>query len=736
MIPSLVNPADPPERQNRKLVKMVEALLRRVEAATDDGGAAYAHFQRALRLEDEVRARTQDLETSLELLNRSNAQISSAMEAAERARADLFDALESVREGFALFDADDRLVMCNSRFGMALPDVVPLLRPGLRFVDYVRLVARSPHLNLRDGLTQSAWMRERLANHRRKSVNFNASISDGRWLQVSEERTPGGGTAILQTDITELVQMERQEREKLLDEQARLIRATLDHINQGIVIFDAEARLVGWNARLVTLVSPPMQLLRVGVPFARLVEHFRDALAPESAAGPQWLTRWVGSLDHRPPLSLELNTRDGVHLDIFAQEMPDRGFVISFTDITAEREAIRAMHAANEQLEARVQERTVALAAALDEAERANATKSRFVAAASHDLLQPLSAAKLFLASLENAGCTPEQAGIVDRVRSAFESVEAILGALLDISKLESGKVAVRVGDVALGPLLARLATEFGGMAEAKGIELRVMPSSLVVRSDPAYLRRIVQNLLANAIRYTRKGRVLVGARRSPGGARIEVWDTGPGIPEDQRDTIFREFHRLETPAGPDGGVGLGLAIVDRACKLLGHPLKLVSVPGRGTCFGVTAPYAAAAPLAEEEADAEAAAPPGGLIALVIENDEALRVATALLLEGWGMSALEAHCGEAALALLGDIGIAPDVVLADYHLDGEETGLDAIAAVRARYGPLPACLITADRSEEVAARCRALGVTLFNKPVEPARMRAFLGAIAAKPAAE
>jgi hypothetical protein len=737
MTTPLVSPEDDLERQNAKLAKVVEALMRRVELATDDSGLAYAHFQRALVLEEQVSARTQDLERSLQLLNASNAQLAKAMQTAERARADLYDALEAVREGFALFDANDVLVMHNSRFAAALPDVAGRLRPGLGFGEYVRAVARSRYLELPEGASRSGWLRERLENHRRASVHFNVHLSGDRWLQVSEQRTPGGGTAILQTDITELVQMERQERDKLLDEQARLIRATLDHINQGIVIFDAHHRLIGWNARLVTLIAPPMQLLRVGTRFARLAEHFRAVLVDGAGPDTEWLGRWVERTGPRQPLALELRTRDGVHLDIFGQEMPDRGFVISFTDVTAEREANLAMHAANERLEERVTERTLALRAALKEAERANATKSRFVAAASHDLLQPLSAAKLFLASLETARGPEETRAIVERVRSAFESVEGILSALLDISKLDSGKAVVSVQPLALDPILRQLDTEFRELARQKGIDLRVVPSRLILRSDPAYLRRIVQNLLANAIRYTRRGKVLVGARRQGETARIEVWDTGPGIPEDQRDTIFREFHRLETPNRPDGGVGLGLAIVERACALLGHPLALHSVFGSGTGFAVTVPVvdAAQAPKPQPEGTPGPPEPtPGDLIALVIENDADLRLAMATLLESWGVSVLDVDGEDAALALLGDIGIAPDVVLADYQLDGGRNGLDAIAALRARHGDLPACLVTADRSPEVAARCKALDIPVINKPVSPARLRAVLGAIAGRTA--
>ena len=571
-------------------------------------------------------------------------------------------------------------------------------------------------------------MRERLRHHRLPSTNFNVQTAGDRWLQVSEQRTPGNGTAILHTDITELIQLERQEREKLLDEQARLIRATLDHVDQGICIFDAGLRLVGWNARLRALLAPPMQLLRVGTGFGALAEHFRRNLVFEDGRPPERLLAWVAREAGRPPLALALETRTGLHLDVFAQEMPDRGFVISFTDRTAEREAKRALEAAKESLEQRVLDRTLALEDALAAAERANASKSRFVAAASHDLLQPLSAAKLFLASLESTDVASDVGVALGRVRSAFESVESILGALLDISRLDSGQDAIALSTIPLDALFARLGVEFRAMARQKGLELRVVPCSLLVRSDATYLRRIVQNLVANAVRYTRTGKVLLGARRLPGAVRIEVWDTGPGIPPAERETVFREFHRL---AGSEssGGIGLGLTIVERACTLLRHPLELVSAEGRGTGFRVTVPLAAwSAESRRESAPAGEPAPisPGSLVALLIENDAAVRTALAALLEAWGVGTLGVASLEEALALLEDLGMAPDVVLADYHLDDGGDGLTAIAEIRRRHGPVPAMLVTADRSKGLAARCRALGVAFHNKPVQPARLRAWL----------
>lgn len=726
MTPSLIDPADPPERQNAKLAKIVSVLMARVEQATDESGAAYAQFQRALTLEEEVRARTRDLEHTLDLLNRSNARLSHAIAEAEAARTDLADAIESVREGFALFGSDDRLVLTNSRFCEALPDLRRHLVPGLRFVEYIRRVAASPHLALPDGRTRPEWMRERLRHHRLPSATFNVQTEADRWIQVSEHRTPGGGTAILQTDITDLVRIERQERDKLLDAQAVLIGATLDHVDQGIAIFDADGRLVGWNVRLGAVLALPIQLLRVGLGFASFADHLRRQVAGDAADA---LADWVGRA-RRAPLALALRTGSGSDLDLSARAMPDRGFVVSFTDVTAERDAKRALEAANESLEGRVAERTLALADALAEAERANASKSRFVAAASHDLLQPLSAAKLFLAALDAAGSEDERRVAVGRIRSAFDSVESILAALLDISRLESGAGAITLTTVPLDALFHRLGAEFRPLAERKGLDLRVLPARVAVLSDASYLRRIVQNLVANAVNYTRSGKVLLGARRLPGAVRIEVWDTGPGIPEAEREGVFREFRRLPGSEGTDG-LGLGLAIVERAALLLRHPIELVSVEGRGTGFRLTVPLAGALPPSGPAPEGEAAFDPGSMTALLIENDAAVAAAFEALLERWGVGALTATGAAEAAALLDDLGLAPDVIVADYHLDAGADGLAAIAALRARHGPIPATLVTADRTPEVAERCAAAGVGLLIKPVEPAALRRWLAAATA-----
>ncbi|MBD3765895.1 MAG: PAS-domain containing protein, partial [Rhodobacterales bacterium] len=589
---SLIDPADPLDRQRDKLLQIAHVLMRRVEQITDDSGAAYAQFQRAAMLEDQVRERTRDLERALDLLNESNARLAEANRATEAARQNLANAIETIQEGFALFDARDMLVMCNSRFGMHMHDIHADLRPGLTFDDYVERVSRSRFLALPDGERPEDWAIRRRRRHQDRHVIFNVRMIWDRWVQVSEHRTADGGTVILQTDVTEIIRMERHERGKMLDDQARIIRATLDHISQGVCIFDAQRRLVGWNDRLGTLLVLPVTRLRLGVSFDYLMRRLADGLSFGGTMTSGALEDWVHSPDPRAPLNFELRRGSDLVLDVFAQEMPDRGFVMSFTDVTAERAAIAALSRANETLEARVMDRTLELEDALAHAERANASRSRFVAAASHDLLQPLSAAKLFISSIADDQVAPRAREALDKAQNALVSVEGILAALLDISKLESGRAAVSVGPVRLDRLMTQLRDEFAPMAAAKGLALTVLPVQAVVTSDPAYLRRILQNLIGNAIRYTQRGRVLVGARRRGGMLRLGVWDTGPGIPEEEQDNIFKEFHRLNARASASEGMGLGLAIVERACALLGHPLGLSSRLGRGTCFMLQVPLA------------------------------------------------------------------------------------------------------------------------------------------------
>ena len=725
----LLDPNDSPERQREKLLVIADVLMRRMEQVTDDSGAAYAQFQRAAMLEDQVSARTRDLERALDLLNQSNAQLEGANRATEAARKNLANAIETVQEGFALFDAEEVLVLCNARFGMHMLDLRPILHPGLHFDAYIAAVSRSRYLELPEGETPDEWARRRLRRHQDMHVIFNVRMVWDRWVQVSEHRTPDGGTVILQTDITDIIRIEREERGKMLDDQARIIRATLDHINQGVCIFDAGGHLLGWNQRLGDLLTIPLTRFRLGAHFDQLLERFQQEVDFAPGMNAEDLAEWVRGKQGRRALSFEVRRASGMILQLFAQEMPDGGFVMSFTDITRERAAIEALSRANETLEARVTARTHELQDALADAERANASRARFVAAASHDLLQPLSAAKLFIAAIDETR-DPILAATVQKAQNALDSVEGILGALLDISRLEGGRAAMSVGPLHLARILDPLREEFAVLAAAKGLRLTVMPCAALVVSDAAYLRRILQNLIGNALRYTVAGRVLVGARRVGRALRIEVWDTGAGIPKSEQVNIFKEFHRLDAPASASAGMGLGLAIVERACQVLNHPLRLRSTLGQGSCFAIEVPLASQLPQpTAPQPSAARLASPLDRIVLLVENDADLRGALTLLLEKWGVTVLEAATGEEALALIGEIGILPDGYIVDQNLGAGMSGLAFLAAINADHGPRPACLITAERDAGLQAQAALAGADLLYKPIDAMAMRVFLAAL-------
>ena len=725
MTDAFLPPGLTPEEENLRLRAIVLALMDRAERAQTPS-RPMGPIQHVVALESQVRSRTRDLAETLDKLRIANSRLGQAERDAVRARNALTDALEAMREGFAMFDAQDSLSMWNSRFCAGLPDLRSRIGPGLRFRDYVRLVSESPFLNVPKGSARVQWVAQRMDSHKRRNVNFIVPLVDDQWLQVSEQRMPSGGTAVTQTDVTAMVRAEREERAKLLDEQAQMVRATLDHIDQGVVIFDAKARLAGWNRRFRELFLPPVDLLSVGTPCGAILGDLARRQLLGRMGLRETLLDWVNGPPFRPPLSLEIAQDDGTVLLMSGQAMPDRGFVMSFTDLTKERRALAELHSLNETLEERVADRTVELESARDAAERANTSKSRFVASASHDLLQPLNAAKLFLAAQASTPLDPGQERLADRVRSAFGSVEQILGALLDISRLDIGAARAKVEPIALAPMLDRMREEFAPTAQARGLRLSVRPCTAVVLSDPVYLKRIVQNLMSNALRYTQSGRVVVGARRLPGHIRIEVWDTGPGIPADRQHEIFQEFTRLD-PVG-EAGMGLGLAIVEQACALLEHPLALESVVGRGTVFRVTVPLAPVhvvqrTPLAVSDAPRSTL---DDLLVLVVENDASVRAAMIEVLEHWGTSPLEAAGLSQAEDLIADLGVAPDIILADYQLEDSVDGLELIARLRARHGPIPAMLITANHGADLAGQAEQAGVMVMTKPLALRRLKRVL----------
>jgi CheY-like chemotaxis protein/anti-sigma regulatory factor (Ser/Thr protein kinase) len=270
-------------------------------------------------------------------------------------------------------------------------------------------------------------------------------------------------------------------------------------------------------------------------------------------------------------------------------------------------------------------------------------------------------------------------------------------------------------------------------MAAQKGLILRIIDSSHVVESDPSYLRRIVQNLLTNAIRYTDTGRVVVGARRNGDSARIEVWDTGPGIAEQDQNSIFEEFRRLDTKASNNDGLGLGLAIVERACARLGHPLGLWSEPGRGSCFMLNVALARQtqpnAPVKSHPSSAMNMLK-SGLIVLLVENDPQLRRAMSILIESWGVSVIESEDAESALDLMEDLQITPDALLLDYQLGDGANGTELYQELSRRLGRLPCAIVSAERSAKLRQETKRLEIELLLKPLDRTKLIEFLHAAA------
>ncbi len=395
-------------------------------------------------------------------------------------------------------------------------------------------------------------------------------------------------------------------------------------------------------------------------------------------------------------------------------------------------------------LEGRVNDRTSALKYALEEQQRLNAaleeaksqadeanlSKTRFLAAASHDILQPLNAARLFLSALADGDHAPETSRLIGRVDAAFESVERLLGALLDISKLDAGVVRPAISSVDLGGLLRTAVNEFEPVAQSKGIKLRSVPVRCTVRTDGHLLMRVVRNFLSNAIRYTRNGTVLLGCRRRQGHVRIEVYDTGAGMPPDKLEEIFEEFRRLVGAAEDfERGSGLGLAIVRRIAQMLNHPLSVRSTLGAGSCFAVEVPVVAwrakdAKPKASQQPDSDILK---NRRILVIENEPSILDAMAIVLGRWGCRVTGATSLGDAEAALGQEPVVPHAIVADYHLDDGADGLTAINIMRSRFKlKIPGVVVTADRTAEVRRAVDLHGCVLLNKPMRPARLRSLL----------
>ncbi|MCW5604802.1 MAG: PAS domain-containing hybrid sensor histidine kinase/response regulator, partial [Burkholderiales bacterium] len=527
---------------------------------------------------------------------------------------------------------------------------------------------------------------------------------------------------------------------KLLDDASaaiqynrEILQTALDHVRQGIAVFDRDLQLICWNRQFGELLDLPPNLIRVGIDLAEILRfNLRradvDAKRAEDLVREQ-IERYLSGKD----VFMERFAEGSMVIEVRANHMPDGGIVTTFTDITASVEAAEALERSNETLERRVRERTeelealnAELAHAKGEADAANISKTKFLAAASHDILQPLNAARLYVTSLIERGAHDDRK-LADNIDASLEAVEEIFSALLDMSRLDTGSMRPEYSSFRIDDVMRQIELEFAPLAAAKGIELKYVPCSLVVRSDRRLLRRMVQNLVSNAIKYTPAGKVLIGCRRRGHELRIDVYDTGVGIPASKRRDIFIEFHRLDQGAKIARGLGLGLSIVERIGRILALAVDVDGTRGGGSHFAVTVPRSSAKPV-ELPARDQSRADPGqlaGTTAICIDNEPAVLDGMEILLRGWGCEVLKAPDLEQALMAVAASATPPNGLLVDYHLD-HGNGIDAIIALRQQCGPLPAILITADRSPAVRERARAEDIQLLNKPLKPAALRALL----------
>ena len=570
------------------------------------------------------------------------------------------------------------------------------------------------------------------------ALNENSS-ANGMWWRFTEQYLAGTiGAASARTLLTTAMVnngLALGQVANILDQASQwqrfnqnLIMTMIDHMTQGVSVVDENMCMVAWNNQYLKLFDYPKDLAYVGCPIADLIRYN----AERGECGPGSVEEHVRKRIHWMKVGssheFERIRKDGRVIQMRGNPITGGGFVTTFADITAFRE--------NEAfLEARVQDRTQQLANALTEqqlareqADRANMSKSRFIAAASHDLLQPMHAARLFSTALEQSLSSRDDLNILQQLDRSLYGAESMLSALLDIARLEGETIQPKRQSYALHDLLNDLELQFKSIAAQRQIQFKVYDTNFWIDTDPQWIRRIIQNFVSNALRYTATGRIVIGVLRSaqrPQHIRIGVWDTGPGIAEEQRIKLFQEFERCgHTSPWDEQGLGLGLAIVHRMTTLLDHPLHVYSELGKGSCFMVEVPIAAAPPVLTTKPLAMPISAKA-LKILCLDNDENILNGMVTLLGKWGYEVFKATEPESAMQLIEQHDI--QVWLIDQHLNQDKIGLDFIVAHRTE--DIAVALITADSDPDLPQRLKELNIVLLRKPLKPASLRAWLSSL-------
>ncbi|HEL2977261.1 TPA: PAS-domain containing protein [Stenotrophomonas maltophilia] len=500
----------------------------------------------------------------------------------------------------------------------------------------------------------------------------------------------------------------------------RLLEAALENMSQGISVVDAQLQLVAWNSRYAALFKFPPELLQVGQPVVNLTAWALDELKIGDSPGDspdKALQRRVAHMRRGTPHLSERIFPDDTIVEIRGNPMPGGGYVATFTDVTAFRRAEDALKRSNETLERRVQDRTARLEQAVHEAERANVAKTRFLTAVGHDLIQPLHAAQLLTDAMSQHIESEFLDSFLRQIRGALDSTDDLLSGLLDISRLEAGGLVADPRPFAVSNVLDPLAQEFAVLAAARGLQFGYVRSHAWVHSDPLLLRRVLQNFLANAMRYTRRGGVLLGVRRQGQRLSIGVHDTGPGIAPEQQAVVFEEFHRLDRSNGQ--GLGLGLTIAHRIAELLHAPLHLRSVLQHGSTFSISVARAEPPEAPRIVSAAGSSSALKGIRVLVVDNDPVALEAMRQLLHSWGCDVITAGNADA----IGASAQAAALWLFDYHLDEGDTGVALWKRLMSMNGARPTVILSADTGSGTREAVRTAGLSLLSKPFKPLALR-------------